>query len=95
LLKKGYEVDGISRIFHNTVIKIIVEITKKISEQEKIYSVALSGGTFQNKFLLRWAVELLKKEGFAVYLNTKVPSNDGGIALGQLYNAAFIRNFKK
>jgi hydrogenase maturation protein HypF len=47
--------------------------------------VALSGGVFQNRILLREVTELLQQSGFDVYMNESVPANDGGIALGQAY----------
>jgi len=46
-------------------------------------AVALSGGTFQNMLLLEQTIELLKERGFVVYTHSRVPANDGGLALGQ------------
>ena len=46
-------------------------------------AVALSGGTFQNQILLELTCKLLSAEGFAVYTHQRVPTNDGGICLGQ------------
>jgi hydrogenase maturation protein HypF len=43
----------------------------------------LSGGVFQNSFLVERAIERLTEEGFRVYTHQRVPPNDGGIALGQ------------
>jgi hydrogenase maturation protein HypF len=48
-----------------------------------VSSVALSGGTFQNLLLMEQVVELLAGKGFAVYRHRRVPTNDGGISLGQ------------
>ena len=45
--------------------------------------MCLSGGTFQNVFLLQRAVRGLRQSGFEIFLHAKVPPNDGGIALGQ------------
>jgi hydrogenase maturation protein HypF len=45
--------------------------------------VCLSGGTFQNKYLLARSVKALQRAGFEVFLQTQVPANDGGISLGQ------------
>jgi len=50
--------------------------------------VALSGGVFQNDFLLDKLTDCLKREGFEVYTNQIVPPNDGGISLGQAAVAA-------
>jgi len=45
--------------------------------------VALSGGVYQNKLLLRLSEEKLKEKGFTVYRHRLIPPNDGGICLGQ------------
>jgi hydrogenase maturation protein HypF len=52
--------------------------------------VALSGGVFCNRFLMDRLIRRLKQEGFTVLWNRSVPSNDGGIALGQAAIAAGI-----
>ena len=45
--------------------------------------VVLSGGVFQNIFLLSLVTKGLKESGFEVYTHHLVPTNDGGISLGQ------------
>jgi hydrogenase maturation protein HypF len=70
----------ISAKFHNTLVNIIVTIAKLVNEK----TVALSGGCFQNKYLLEKSIRTLQKEGFNVYWNREVPANDGGISLGQI-----------
>ena len=57
-----------------------------------IEKVVLSGGTFQNRYLLEKAGNLLHKNGFRPYFQEHIPSNDGGIALGQLAIAAKRRS---
>jgi len=56
--------------------------------------VVLSGGVFQNRFLIENAERLLKENNFEVYTHSKVPSNDGGVALGQLAIAAKRRELE-
>ena len=59
----------------------------KIALAEKTKKIALSGGTFNNRVLTRVLAKKLTQLGFEVYMNEKVPSGDGGIALGQLFVA--------
>ncbi len=73
----------IAGCFHNTIAAAIVEVCRGIREREPLNRVCLSGGTFQNMYLLRRAVEGLQSDGFEVYLHALVPPNDGGISLGQ------------
>jgi hydrogenase maturation protein HypF len=65
--------------FHNTLAQVIVKMAERVGEQR----VVLSGGVFQNKYLLERAVRQLQAAGFHPYWHQRVPSNDGGIALGQ------------
>jgi hydrogenase maturation protein HypF len=54
-----------------------------IAEKTKITHVALSGGTFQNRLLLKKVVPLLESSGFTVLTHRRIPCNDGGISVGQ------------
>ena len=82
-LKRKLNVGEISYRFHITVVDIIKNVCKILREENKINKVALSGGVFQNIFLLEKVVEILKKEKFEVLIHKQVPPNDGGISLGQ------------
>jgi len=82
-LEEGRSISEIACAFHNTVAKSIIEMCIKIRKETNVNTVALSGGVFQNRLLLERAINLLKKEGFHVYINKAVPCNDGGISLGQ------------
>ncbi len=55
--------------------------------------VVLSGGVFQNRFLLHGITSMLEENGFTVYTHHRVSANDEGIALGQLAIAGFRRTF--
>ncbi|MBD3268185.1 carbamoyltransferase HypF, partial [bacterium] len=77
---------AIAAKFHNTLVEIIVSVAKKCKEN----TISLSGGCFQNTYLLEQSVTRLKQEGFQVVWHRRIPPNDGGIALGQLI-AAFHR----
>jgi hydrogenase maturation protein HypF len=73
----------IAKRFHNTIARMISSLCLTISEETGITQVALSGGVFQNRLLLRQAMKLLKADGLSVILHRQVPCNDGGISLGQ------------
>lgn len=74
----------ISAKFHNTIAHIILDVCMRIRERSGLNRVALSGGVFQNMFLLGWVCPLLSGAGFEVYTHHQVPPNDGGISLGQV-----------
>jgi hydrogenase maturation protein HypF len=74
---------GIARRFHSTVVRAAVDSCVNIGRSRGINTVALSGGAFQNRILLGLCVRELEGAGFSVLVHTRVPPNDGGIALGQ------------
>jgi len=78
----------ISARFHNTICESVVEVAREARDERGINRVALSGGVFQNRYLLARSEQELAAAGFEVFSHEKVPSNDGGIALGQLVIAA-------
>jgi len=78
----------VSAKFHNTIARIILHVCLMIRKEKELNSVVLSGGVFQNKYLLEKSLYLLTMNGFSVFTNRLVPSNDGGVSLGQLYAAA-------
>ncbi|MCF6170365.1 MAG: carbamoyltransferase HypF [Bacteroidales bacterium] len=93
-LAAGEEVAEVAGKFHNTVVNVIVEVSKRIRKQNGLNLVVLSGGTFQNRILLEKAEQKLKLVNFVVYSQSDIPSNDGGIALGQLAIAAKRRELE-
>ena len=87
-------VSEISAKFHNTFINVIFAVASQIRKHKGINKVVLSGGTFQNKYILSRLEKRLILEGFEVYSHGKVPSNDAGVALGQLVVAAKRRELE-
>ncbi len=73
----------ISCRFHNSIAHVIADVCEQIRQEERVDLVALSGGVFQNLYLLTRTVELLQRSAFKVLTHGQVPPNDGGIALGQ------------
>ncbi|MBI5095002.1 MAG: carbamoyltransferase HypF [Candidatus Hydrogenedentes bacterium] len=70
--------------FHNTLAEVIVTTARRTGFQE----IVLTGGCFQNKYLLERAVSRLTAEGMQAFWHRRVPPNDGGIAFGQAVIAA-------
>ncbi len=83
LLQRGGDPADIAASFHNTVAAAIVATVRQIKKETALRKVALSGGVFQNLRLLAAVEEQLKMQQFEVYRHCRVPTNDGGLALGQ------------
>ncbi len=73
--------------FHNTVVRYSADTCLVLSERTGIKKIVLSGGCFQNRYLTENLISLLEKSGLECYYHTRVPCNDGGIALGQALSA--------
>jgi len=82
-LLSGRETGEVSSRFHRTVAEVVAAGCGRIREEGGASAVALSGGTFQNLLLMQQVLELLVEKGFTVYRHRRVPTNDGGLALGQ------------
>ena len=74
--------------FHNTIISATEKVINKIKLETGLKKVILSGGTFQNRYLLKNLEIKLRNAGYHVFTQNRIPANDGGIALGQLAVAA-------
>jgi hydrogenase maturation protein HypF len=79
----GQPLGFIAAAFHNTVAAVVVDVCCRLRAAERLTRVCLSGGTFQNLYLLERTVAGLRSNGFEVFLHSQVPPNDGGISLGQ------------
>jgi hydrogenase maturation protein HypF len=74
--------------FHLSLAHCIVAQAKHIHARMAFDAVGLTGGVFQNKLLAELAVQQLAAAGFEAYLPQQAPCNDGGLAFGQLIEAA-------
>jgi hydrogenase maturation protein HypF len=82
-LLDGRGAGEVSSKFHRTMAEVVVAGCERIRRESGTSMVALSGGTFQNMLLLGQMVGLLEEKGFVVYRHRRVPTNDGGLSLGQ------------
>jgi hydrogenase maturation protein HypF len=81
--QNGWERGAIALKFHNTLVDAIVTIAQKCA----IETIVFSGGCFQNRYLLEKALAFLHREGFTPFWQQQIPTNDGGIAIGQILGA--------
>ena len=79
-VKSGVSAGKISAKFHNALAEATVAVAKSFGLER----VALSGGCFQNRYLTERVVRRLREEKFQPCWHQRVPTNDGGIALGQI-----------
>jgi len=88
---RGCSVGEISAKFHRAVVKMLVDAALLAKKQHGGKIVALSGGVFQNAYILGNVIDRLGMHGFDVYSNETVPANDGGVSYGQAAAAAWLR----
>ena len=77
------DTDQLAYFFHKALADMIVIASCYQRTRCEVNVVALSGGVFQNLLLLKLVDDGLEREGFKVLKHGVVPTNDGGIALGQ------------
>ena len=83
-LQTGYCREAIAAQFHQGLIHSISELAQRLwVEYSEIQAVALSGGVFQNAILFNGISQRLQGLGQQMLTHQHVPTNDGGIALGQ------------
>ncbi|MCG8607706.1 carbamoyltransferase HypF, partial [bacterium] len=83
-LQKGRPVGKIAACFHNTLAQLFVRVALRARAETEINQVGLSGGVFQNSYFFRYICTRLRRLGFVVLTHKKAPTNDGGLALGQI-----------
>ncbi|MCU0580707.1 MAG: carbamoyltransferase HypF [Desulfobacterota bacterium] len=94
-LQRGVTGERISRRFHLTVTEAFAQVCGRLREDTGLEKVALGGGVFQNRTLLTEMETRLRRDGFQVFSKTLVPTNDGGISLGQAVAAHYMRQKKR
>jgi len=88
-LQTPVPVPVISRRFHNGLVEAFARAAELIRNQSTLSRVCLSGGSFQNAFLLEHLTRRLEAAGFDVFSHSEVPASDGGLSLGQALVAAY------
>ena len=79
----GEKISDLAKLFHELLAEMIFGTVFGLSEREKIKTVALSGGVFQNSLLSGLVMEKMRRVGLKVLRHELIPANDGGISIGQ------------
>jgi hydrogenase maturation protein HypF len=87
-LRAGVSLPIVSARFHNGIAEAVGMVCRALRDQHGLEQIVLSGGVWQNIFLLKGALARLQQDGFKVLVHRQVPANDGGLALGQALIAA-------
>jgi hydrogenase maturation protein HypF len=91
-VEKGIRPSEISSRFHMTLIHLFTELCEVVKKESGLKRVVLSGGVFQNSVLLTGLIRALEEKSFQVFAHRIVPTNDGGISLGQAVFAASVHS---
>ncbi len=92
-MRKGVSIPVISARFHNGLADACLDICSTIRNESGTNRVALSGGVWQNTTLLMKTLSRLRSASFETFIHHRVPTNDGGISIGQiLITAAAMQN---
>ena len=83
---RGRDPATIARAFHRSIAEGVCRASAMLADSNRLDTVVLSGGVFQNQLLLEDVATFTK---LRVWTNAAVPPNDGGISLGQAALAAF------
>lgn len=75
--------------FMNTLIDVGTAQCRYAREKTGLTHIVLSGGSFQNMYIMRRLPARLRGEGFEVYHHSRVSANDEGLSLGQLMIAQY------
>src|SRR5580658_9463071 len=85
---RGRDQGEIARAFQRGFAQGLRDAVVTLCRAHSTETIVLSGGVFQNELLLRDLKDLLQPEQLQIWTNHVVPSNDGGISLGQAALAA-------
>lgn len=90
-LQQGVSRRVIAARFHLGLADAVVAMAVRMARSQGVDNVALSGGVFQNRTLFERVDNGLRVCGLQPLTHRKVPTNDGGLSLGQAIIAAARR----
>jgi len=87
-IKQHISSSEIAAKFHQSLAIAMVTTVKKLRQEHEFKQIVLTGGVFQNQILLKQVKMRLEKLEINVLTHSIVPTNDGGLSLGQSVIAA-------
>ena len=87
-LREGVSPSVISQRFHNGLVEAFGHVARLLRKRTALNRICLSGGSFQNVYLLEHLLARLRADRFQVFTHAEVPAGDGGLSLGQALVAA-------
>jgi hydrogenase maturation protein HypF len=82
-LQRGQSAGRVSGAFHNTFVQMLADAARETAHSSGLSHVALSGGTFQNEWVLTGLCRALRESDLEPVVHEQIPCNDGGLSLGQ------------
>jgi len=83
MLSGQMPVADIALFFHVYLVSGLGNMIRYLHRQTGIDSIVLSGGSVQNRILAEGFFDFFSTTRLKLYTNVQVPTNDGGLALGQ------------
>ncbi len=80
----GVTIERLAGEFHVNLAELFVAAAKNARDKSGINRAGLSGGVYQNRYFSEYLVKRLTEEKFEILRHHQVPTNDGGLALGQI-----------
>jgi hydrogenase maturation protein HypF len=74
---------AISIRFHRAVVSAVAEVSARLAAMLGLSRVALAGGVFMNRLVVRGSVRALGEAGLEPLVHLELPANDGGVSFGQ------------
>ena len=93
-IRKGREIPALAAMFMNTLVSMAVDTCVMAREYSAVGDVCLSGGSFQNMYIMSRLPGRLEEKGFKVFTHSRVSPNDEGLSLGQLMIAREFAGIK-
>jgi hydrogenase maturation protein HypF len=89
----GCDRKKLAALWHDSLVEALMTLAAKLSREHQLNRIVFSGGCWQNRRLLEGCCEWPRanrrlETAMQIFIHRRVPTNDGGLALGQAVCAA-------